>query len=163
MNTTEQLIDLVNENPLTTVSMAAQILGVTRQRISQIAKKNQLVLRDGRMDKPTDKIREWANFFGGNDRLPTHFIGGSSELIAAAHLLRKGIPVFRSLTYTASFDLVAYIDGSLVRIEVKSARLQKNGRLSFPPAKQDMYDVLALVDQKGNVIYRPKKGVHWPE
>lgn len=160
MNTSEQLREMVEENPATTASIAAAELGVSKQRISQIAKKDGIKLRDGRMDKASVRDRKWCNHWGGDERLSSNFIGGASELIAASDLLRHGIPVYRALTSVSSCDLIADVDGTLLRVEVKSARLN-NGRLTFGGVRHCRYDVLALVDQRGDVTYRPNEGVDW--
>jgi hypothetical protein len=162
MNTAEQLRELIKSNPATTVAIAAAALGVSRQRISQIAKKDGLTLRDGRMDKASARDKQWRNHWGGTDKLSSHFIGGACELLTAADLLRRGIPVYRAATFLSSCDLIADVDGVLLRIEVRSARQREDGRLAFPPPKKGRYDVIALVDQHGRVTYRPNDGVQWP-
>ena len=161
MNTTEQLKELVKNNPATTVAIASTEIGVSKQRISQIAKKHGLKLRDGRQDKASNRDREWRNHWGSPEKLSSHFIGGASELIASADLLRRGIPVYRALTFLSSCDLIANVSGVLLRLEVRSARLKQDGRLAYASPNADRYDVIVLVDQDSNVTYRPKEGICW--
>ena len=54
-------------------------------------------------------------------------IGAKNELVVAADLIEKGFNVFRSLTPNAPFDLVAYRNKRLYRIEVKTAKLNSDG------------------------------------
>jgi hypothetical protein len=106
----------------------------------------------------SDKVSNWTNHFGGERKLSSNFIGGASELTAAADLLRRGIPVYRSMTSVAAFDLVAEVGGELIRIEVRSAKRGSDGRLRFPMPAEKRYDVLALVEPTGEVTYKPELG-----
>jgi len=153
---------LVRAQPRITAAQAAAQLGITRQRASQIANDLGLKLVDGRSMRASMRDRQWKNQWGLTKGLSSNFIGGAGELTAAADLLRRGIQVFRSCTSVASCDLIVDMDGELLRIEVRCAKRRQNGNLSFYPPK-DRYDVLALVDQTGAVIYRPKPGIAWPE
>ena len=54
-------------------------------------------------------------------------LGAKNELVVAIDLIEKGFNVFRSLTPNAPFDLVAYRNKQLYRIEVKTARLNLDG------------------------------------
>ena len=161
MSTAEKLAELVGNSPATTASIASEMLGVSKQRIFQIAKKAGLKLRDGRMDKASSRDTRWKNHWGGPEGLCSNFVGGAGELFAAANLLRRGIPVFRAMTSVANCDLIADVDGVLLRIEVRCAKV-KDGRFAFAYPQAGRYDVLALVDQNGIVTFRPNHGIHWP-
>ena len=54
-------------------------------------------------------------------------IGARNELVVAIDLIEKGFAVFRSLISNSPFDLVAYRNKQLYRIEVKTARLNRGG------------------------------------
>lgn len=154
---TLQKIDIIKnalvENPDLSAIELAGIAGITRQYVYDLCRKHGVLLRDARH---TAEAKEWANHFGGNKRLTSHFIGGASELFAAADLLRRGIPVYRALTFLSAADMIADIGGRLIRIEVKSARRNKNGSLRYsPPYDHARYDVLALVEPNGFVTYKP--------
>lgn len=107
--------------------------------------------KKGRAPKP----RVWTGHFGHTEKLSSHFIGGASEMIVCADLLKRGIPVYRAITFLSSADLIADMDGALVRIEVKSAKRNENGNFQFAAPHPERFDVLALVDQHGAVDYRP--------
>lgn len=116
---TLQKIDIIKnalvENPDLSAIELAGIAGITRQYVYDLCRKHGVLLRDARH---TAEAKEWANHFGGNKRLTSHFIGGASELFAAADLLRRGIPVYRALTFLSAADMIADIGGRLIRIEV---------------------------------------------
>lgn len=65
--------------------------------------------------------------------------------------------VFRSVSHTASCDLLALRAGRIYRVEVKSADIDSNGlptcRFGVDPAR---YDILALVTPAQNVHYIPR-------
>lgn len=162
MTTAEDLRALVSEQPKITKAQAAAQLGVTRQHISQLASTLGLKMVDGRTLRASTRDRQWKNQWGGTGSLSSNFVGGAGELTAAADMLRRGIPVYRSCTAVSSFDLVADVDGVLFRVEVRCAKL-RGGRLAFLAPAKGRYDVLALVDQNGAVTYRPNAGIEWPE
>lgn len=74
-------------------------------------------------------------------------LGAASELVACAHLMSQGFHVYRCESPHAPFDLVAYRDGSLTRVEVKSA----NGP-SFSWPTNDEWDLLVVVALDGTCV-----------
>lgn len=76
--------------------------------------------------------------------------GAANELIACAHLMSKGYYVFRCQSPNAPFDLVAYIDGECIRVEVKSISysMPKRSKVSYvnlaTPSHKE-YDLLIAV------------------
>lgn len=103
----------------------------------------------------TGHAAAWRNEFGGATSLPPAFVGAAAELVAAADLMRRGFPVYRACAPAANFDLVAVVEGRLLRVEVRSASLSASGRLYCHAPARDRWDVLAMVDQHGAVTYRP--------
>jgi Holliday junction resolvase-like predicted endonuclease len=84
-------------------------------------------------------------------------MGAVSELIACADLLRHGYEVFRSVSPTASCDLMALKNGQAKRVEVKTAYRTKNGEVTCGDRKKldkSRFDVLALVVD-GVPVYEP--------
>lgn len=156
------LIDLLKAEPEISQTQAAQRLGVSRQRISQLCKELGLKMKRGVRPWKPPLLGTGLNHFGyERQRRNPSFIGGASELTVAADLLRRGIPVYRSLTHVGAFDLIADYDGTLVRVEVRSAKRKPDGRLIFV-RPEPRYDVLALVTQEAEIIYRPIDGCKWP-
>lgn len=74
-------------------------------------------------------------------------LGAQSELAAAAHLMGLDYKVFRAMSPSSPFDLVAYKDGQCLRVEVKTAKI--NRPLGVRPAwsipVHDEWDLLAIV------------------
>lgn len=83
----------------------------------------------------------------GNGPHPVH-VGSTSELSACVFLMRSGYDVFRSLAANTPFDLVAYKDGVLYKVEVKTGRRRKESavataqRLAHPA---HIWDLLIVV------------------
>lgn len=73
-------------------------------------------------------------------------VGSISELRASAHLMQQGFDVFRCVAPHAPFDLVAYRDGQLYRVEVKTA--SKPSRETYSPVVtwpvNDEWDLLVV-------------------
>jgi hypothetical protein len=97
--------------------------------------------------------------------LTSHFdsakkrMGPASELRAAVHLMRQGFDVFRCVGPHAPFDLVAYRNGQLYRVEVKT--LSKSKSDSFVPPfgwpVNDEWDLVVLCGD--GVIFQWSAGV----
>jgi hypothetical protein len=78
--------------------------------------------------------------------LYNHITTGSvSELVAAADLMRRGCDVFRQLSYTMSCDLVAQLNGELLRVEVRTGRRTASGKVYCGRQGKGCYDILAIV------------------
>lgn len=86
----------------------------------------------------------------------TSTIGAAAELLVAADLLSRGIEVFRALNMHCSCDLVAHRNGRLVKVEVKTGKIDYRGRPVVGISKQrGKHDVLAVVDRKRGIHYFP--------
>lgn len=160
MKNVEKLRALMSETPTVSAKKLAELLSMTRQGIYGLAKAHGIKIHDGRAEagrlRRENRHIERKNHFGINKNLSAHFVGGASELIVCAELLRRGIPVYRACTFVSAADLVADISGILTRIEVKSVRRNANGSLRMvTPRDKSLYDVLAMVDPDGHVTYRP--------
>jgi hypothetical protein len=83
-------------------------------------------------------------------------VGAISELVVAADLLARGYEVFRALSPSCSCDLAILTDGTMIRVEVRTGSLLKNGGISFGWKESDRarHDVLAVV-VNGSIEYRP--------
>lgn len=81
-------------------------------------------------------------------------LGATSELVVATDLLKRGYHVYRSLASASPFDLIAYKNGSSIKIEVKTSRLLKNGAYQIISHPHSEHDILALVVD-GVIVYRP--------
>ena len=82
-------------------------------------------------------------------------IGARSELLVCADLLDKGYSVFRSVSPACNFDLVAWKDRRLWKVEVKTAKLLPSGKIAVSKHPHNEHDVLVLV-VNGKPIYSPE-------
>jgi len=82
-------------------------------------------------------------------------VGAHNEIIAVADLMARGYQVFRAESPACPFDLVTWDGSKLLRIEVKTAYKLENGTLAHGTPKAGAYDVLALVTDGKNVVYKP--------
>jgi hypothetical protein len=86
----------------------------------------------------------------------TSTIGSAAEMLVAADLLSRGIEVFRALNMHCSCDLVAHRFGRLVKVEVKTGKIDSRGRPIVGISRQrGKFDVLAVVDRKSGIHYYP--------
>ena len=66
-----------------------------------------------------------------------------SELVCATDLMRLEWDVYRAVAWTASCDIVAIKGNTVLRVEVRTAAVLKDDKLTS--AKNGRYDVLARV------------------
>jgi Holliday junction resolvase-like predicted endonuclease len=87
-------------------------------------------------------------------------VGAMAELLVASDLLRQGYQVFRACSPHATCDLVAMKDRSMIRVEVRTALMRKDGTLTASVRETDECDLYALVC--GTVIeyMKPEKAKH---
>ena len=160
-----KILELIAKEPSLSQSEAARRLGISRQRVSQLCKQYGLKMAKGTPGarKPPRHSGPLPNHFGHpRGRGNPAFIGAASEAIVAAHLMQRGIPVYRSMSPVASCDLIADFDGTLFRIEVRSVKRDKLGKAIFsPPAER--YDLLALVTPDCLVEFRARIGLAVPD
>lgn len=82
--------------------------------------------------------------------------GPLAELAISQDLFARGWYVFRALGAMCPFDLVAYKDDSLLKIEVKTGRRWPAGSHSRPLCKNLKHDILALyLANTKEIIYDP--------
>lgn len=82
--------------------------------------------------------------------------GALSELLVCADLIQREYQVFRSVSPNADFDIVAFKDNQLIKIEVRTTRMLQSG-INFPIKESDIgkFDLLALVlrDKNNEIVY----------
>lgn len=83
--------------------------------------------------------------------------GKASEARVTADLFDRGFSVFASMANFGQGDVVAVKDGRCWLIEVKSGRVQANGRLHHGKGsgRKAGYDVLAVVTKDKRIVYDP--------
>lgn len=82
-------------------------------------------------------------------------VGALAELVVCVDLIRRGYQVFRAVSPAAPCDLMAITPDGTFRVEVKAARRTDRGLEYDKPKDQTRYDVLALVVNGVEVMYRP--------
>jgi len=88
--------------------------------------------------------------------LPTATVGAVGELKVALDLLTKGYHVFRSVSPSAPCDLLITKNGSMLRVEVKTAYRKPDGKMQTATIKKPYrFDILALAFKDGSIEYRP--------
>jgi hypothetical protein len=96
-----------------------------------------------------------------SDRHPsnrsTGTVGAISELVVTVDLLNRGFDVFRAVSPSCSCDLIAMKDGTVLRIEVRTAYQRKDGTLGHHRriGEESNYDVMAAVHATGLIVYTP--------
>ena len=88
--------------------------------------------------------------------IPKGSVGTISELVVCSDLLRRGYEVFRSVSPHCSCDIAILKNKELIRVEVKTGSIKKNGSVQTPPGvKSELHDILAIVLRNGTIEYRP--------
>ena len=67
--------------------------------------------------------------------------------------MKKGFEVFRAISPSSNFDLVAFKSGKLYSFEVRTGYINGNNKLFFPRYKKDKALVYAIVDHSSNKTY----------
>lgn len=116
-------------------SAIARQLGVSRQHIYQVCKKEGIALLRyhewAAVDRP--RRRPKARLItGGVPQEISHAVAGAiSELLVAADLMARGWQVFRPLTAATGHDIIAVRKDTILTIEVRSAHANNSGRLIY--------------------------------
>jgi hypothetical protein len=79
-------------------------------------------------------------------------LGAHSELVACAFLLREGFEVFRNISDRGQADLVAWKDGKLWPVDVKSG---SGGATRLTPEQRRAGVVSLCVDENGHCTFEP--------
>lgn len=80
--------------------------------------------------------------------------GAMHELLACVDLMRKGFEVFRAVSPASKFDLAAFYEGKLFRVEVTTGSHTGAGGLVHPQKDYSRFDILIVVMQDGSLIYK---------
>lgn len=88
-------------------------------------------------------------------------IGKINEQIVAIDLIKRGWNVYTAFEDTHPFDILAMNNGTMKRIEVKTAHILPSGtRVVVDPKKKlfrvNQFDILASVDNLQNIVYKPE-------
>jgi Winged helix-turn-helix DNA-binding len=161
-STRERLLALVKADPNITKAQIAERLGVTRQRIKQLADAEGLSIADGIAGrKPGPQKRataEAAPVTGGIASIPPGTSPAVAILLAAADLTARGFSVYLPFATTAAADLVT-IDthGRVERVSVARAR-RAGGEVRYDDPDRGGVDRRALILSEEPVQYSPALG-----
>ncbi|MHC4952094.1 MAG: PDDEXK-like family protein, partial [Planctomycetota bacterium] len=93
----------------------------------------------------------------------TGTVGAASELVVSLDLMLKGYDVFRALSPMCSCDLIAFANGDIYRVEVRTAHRNlftkkiASARRSGEEEKHDIY-AQVIYDEHGKpeIVYEPE-------
>lgn len=150
----DKLRELLRRNPDLTTLEAVNALGISRQRLHQLVRSEGVQLKDARMKEASSPLPILAHV---SAKVGPKAAGGISELLVAVDLLRRGLDVYQSMTTGGQCDLVAInrVTERVLRIEVKSAKRDGNGRIICGIGATNKFDVLAKVLPSGEIVYQP--------
>lgn len=153
----DRLKALLKRRPNISLSEAATELGLSKQRIHQIAKAEGVSLRDARVRVWPESPHLVVRSAHKEGNVSLRAMGGISELLVCIDLLERGFDVYRSVTVGGLCDIVAVNRENLktLRVEVKSARRAINGKPVNGSTIGNKFDVLARVFPGRVVEYEP--------
>lgn len=136
----------------------AQELGISRQRVYQIADQDGVSLPSASTAHPFRRgtIPKPRVITGGIEQPINHTTAGTiSELLAAADLLARGWHVYMPVVRARGHDLIAVQDEKVVTVEVRSAKRNAEGNLVYNRSARDRSQAYALVLTGEPVHFRP--------
>lgn len=158
--TRERLLVLHKENPEWTGSMLARALGVSRERVRQLAEAEGLKLAQfvyvpkRRPPRPPE-----ARVMTGGQMVPLSHVaaGVVGELLVAADLAARGwLPFLPAIRHRGCDLLALSRDGSTVeRIEVRCGARRPDGRIIYNRPNKEKSDRRAVVITGEPVLYYP--------
>jgi len=155
MKTKDLILAIRRENENATVSEIADKLKISRQAVHQTLTRMGLPTTFPRPLYKGPTPEKIPPLFG--HRLSPHFAAAVAEMLVAVDLMHRGFDVYKSLASCGACDLVCIKRGGnvAIRVEVKTARRQMNGKLHHSPHTHNRFDVLALVCGDKSVTYLP--------
>jgi len=89
-------------------------------------------------------------------KLPSGTVGAIQEMRIAIDFLSNGYYAFRSLTPNSPFDIVAFKDKKILKVEVTTGYVSKTGKIQHPKSAGHKGDVLAIVLNTKKIVYIPE-------
>ena len=100
--------------------------------------------------------KKWSALNERNQTLSSGVVGGMHEMLVCVDLLRRNFFVYRSVTQSAPFDLMAFKDGKYYSVEVTTGNYTASGGFYRPVKDASKFDVLAIVMHDGKIFYEPE-------
>ena len=99
---------------------------------------------------------EWSGKKSFWDGIAPATVGAIQEYRVSIDLLKKGFEVYKSVSPSASCDLLCLKNNEIFTVEVKTCYETKNGQLWYPKKRiKAQYLALVLLEK---IIYKPKLG-----
>lgn len=154
--TREQVRALIRDEPMLNLAGIARRVGVSRERVRQIAEEEGLVAPKGVVGVHVHRPPVARLITGGvSVPLSSTVVGTIGELLAAADLAARGFMVFFPLVRTGACDLITLNrSGKTERIEVRCGH-RKDGKVRYSFADRSKSDRHAIVITGEPVTYSP--------
>lgn len=138
-------------------STIAAELGVSRQRVYQIAKNAGIRLAPPPPRGPSRPIIPISRVITGGVPVPINasIAGTIAELLVAADLLARGWQPYVPAARHGGHDLIAYRATDLATIEVRSGYRNRTGRVIYNKSPRDNSTHYAVVITGEPVLYDP--------
>ena len=97
----------------------------------------------------------------GDSTISAGTVGALSELVVCADLLARGYSVFRSVSPHSFCDIIAFKNGVLMRVEVKTGYKSPQSRLIMQPdTSNNDFDLLAIYIRAEKKVYYKDKALN---
>lgn len=90
---------------------------------------------------------------GAYGELPTGTVGAISEIEIAAHFMKAGYAVFRSMSPSCFCDLIVAKKRKIYRIECRTGYRSHSGNVSFPNTAHGTIDYFAVYIPRENKVF----------
>lgn len=136
-------------------------LGVSRQRVYQVAKKEGVALPKyhhpvyrltNRQGLPKPRLLTG----GVETQISSATVGSVSELLVAADLLARGWHVYMPVMHSRGHDVIATKGSAIVTVEVRSAHRNVSGKLIYAKKPECASSHFGLVVTGEKVWYEPE-------
>ena len=77
-------------------------------------------------------------------------VGAISEIMISADLMKKGYAVFRALSPACFCDVIAIKDKKILRVEIRTGYMAKNGKIFFPRNTHGEIDIFGIYERALN-------------
>lgn len=104
---------------------------------------------------------EWRMRNATAHKMSRSTVGAMAEILVSLDLMKRGFHVFRALSPNASCDLAIVNDRQFLRVEVKTSYRTRSGTIYSPQVKAGTHDILALVLDRKEVVYRGMDNVQF--
>lgn len=87
------------------------------------------------------------------DKISHSSTGAMSELFVCGELLRIGYSVFRSVSPSCFCDVIAFKDGKIFKIEIRTGYIAKSGKLNHPSQISEDADCFGIYERNTGKVF----------